>query len=111
MRTDSRKATASFFAAMVCATASSVLLSPSASASPSGTGCPGGFQLRSVAELAATGNAPVPAQVDAAGNGDGMVCAHALPDQACTPYVVQWDLPACLVETFYHYIDNDHPTR
>jgi hypothetical protein len=111
VRTDSRKATASFFAAIVCATASSVLLSPSASASPSGTGCPGGFELRSVAELAATGNAPLPGQLDAAGNGDGLVCARPLPDQACTPYVVQWDLPACLVETLNQYMDNTHPTR
>ncbi|WP_306971875.1 hypothetical protein [Streptomyces canus] len=56
--------------------------------------------------LAATGNAPVPGRVDAAGNNDGYVCAHPLPDSTCTSFIVTLDLPACPVETIYLYLDN-----
>jgi hypothetical protein len=68
------------------------------------TGCPAGFQLRSVASLAAAGNAPVPGMVDAAGNADGFVCAHPLPDPVCS-------LDPCPVETIYLFRDNDVPGR
>ncbi|NGO74817.1 hypothetical protein G6045_03820 [Streptomyces sp. YC504] len=56
--------------------------------------------------LAATGNAPVPGQVDAAGNDDGSVCAHPLPDATCIYFIVTLDLPRCPVETFYLFRDN-----
>jgi hypothetical protein len=59
-------------------------------------GCPSGYELGSVAELAAAGNAPVPGLVDAAGNADGYVCAHALPDAVC---VAKVHPDPCLVET------------
>jgi hypothetical protein len=73
-----------------------------ASAVPS-TGCPVGYQLRSVESLAAQGNAPVPALVDAAGNGDGFVCAHALPDAVC---VAHSRPNPCPVETVFVFKDN-----
>jgi len=80
-------------------------------AAPSGTNCPPSFTLRTVASLAATGNAPNPGLLDAAGNNDGWVCAKALPDQACTPFIVQLKQTTCLVETIYFYKDNNSPTR
>ncbi len=62
--------------------------------------CPEGlWELRTVASLAATGNAPVPGQVDAAGNNDGLVCALPLPDAVCPT-------DPCPVETIYRYMDN-----
>ena len=69
--------------------------------------CPASFDLRSVESLAATGNAPVPGQVDAAGNADGFVCAKPLPDAVCTAH----GYDPCPVETVYLYRDNDVPGR
>jgi hypothetical protein len=71
------------------------------------TGCPAGWQFRSVESLAATGNAPVPGQVDAAGNADGFVCAHPLPDAVC----IAAGFDPCPVETLYLFRDNDVPGR
>jgi hypothetical protein len=67
------------------------------------SGCPPGYELRSVASLAEAGNAPVPGLVDAAGNADGYVCAHALPDAVC---VAKVHPDPCLVETVYVFKDN-----
>jgi hypothetical protein len=77
---------------------------PAAVAKP-GTGCPAGYQLRTVESLAATGNAPVPGQIDAAGNNDGLVCAHPLPDAFCTAM----GFDPCPVETTYWFTDNTVP--
>jgi hypothetical protein len=77
---------------------------PTAVAKP-GTGCPASYQLRTVESLAATGNAPVPGQVDAAGNNDGLVCALPLPDAVCTAM----GFDPCPVETTYFYVDNTVP--
>ena len=66
-------------------------------------GRPPGYELRSVASLAAAGNAPVPGLVDTAGNADGYVCAHALPDAVCVAKVHR---DPCLVETVYVFKDN-----
>ena len=66
------------------------------------TGCPAGYQFRSVESLAATGNAPVPGQVDAAGNADGFVCALPLPDAVCTARAsthVLWRRSTCSATT------------
>jgi len=68
------------------------------------TGCPPSYDLRSVASLAEAGNAPVPGQVDQAGNGDGYVCAHPLPDAVCFAKVHP---DPCRVDTLYVYRDND----
>jgi hypothetical protein len=75
---------------------------PSAVAQTS-TGCPAGWQFRSVESLAATGNAPVPGQIDAAGNAHGFVCALPLPDAVCTAM----GFDPCPVETVYVFLDND----
>ena len=79
---------------------------PSAMAQES-TGCPAGWQYRSVESLAATGNEPVPGQVDAAGNADGFVCAHPFPDPVC----IAFGFDPCPVETLYQFRDNDVPGR
>jgi hypothetical protein len=77
---------------------------PAAVAKP-GTGCPAGYQLRTVESLAATGNAPVPGQIDAAGNNDGLVCALPLPDAFC----IAMGFDPCPVETVYLFTDNTVP--
>jgi hypothetical protein len=78
---------------------------PSAAAAGAGTGCPGGaWQVRTVESLAATGNAPVPGRIDAAGNADGLVCALPLPDAVCES---QYD--PCPVAIVYQYQDNVLP--
>jgi hypothetical protein len=74
-------------------------------AAKTGTGCPAGFQLRTVESLAATGNAPNPGLLDAAGNNDGLVCALPLPDAFCT--AMGYD--PCPVETVYLFVDNTLP--
>ena len=77
---------------------------PTAVAKP-GTGCPAGYQLRTVESLAATGNAPVPGLIDAAGNNDGLVCALPLPDAFC----IAMGFDPCPVETVYLFTDNTFP--
>jgi hypothetical protein len=79
----------------------------SSATAQTGTGCPAGWQFRSVESLAATGNAPVPGQVDAAGNADGFVCALPFPDPVCIAY----GFDPCPVETLYQFRDNDLPGR
>jgi hypothetical protein len=66
-------------------------------------GCPASWQLRSVDSLAATGNAPVPGQIDAAGNHDGFVCALPQPDAVC----IAMGYNPCPVATLYNFRDND----
>jgi hypothetical protein len=68
------------------------------------TGCPANWPLRTVQSLAATGNEPLPGQIDAAGNADGFVCARPLPDAVCA-------FDPCPVETVYLLRDNDVPGR
>jgi hypothetical protein len=80
-----------------------------AGAAPSGIGCPAAWTLQSVASLAATGHAPNPGLVDAAGNGDGYVCTFPLPDEACIPFIVQLGLDRCPVDQLYLYSDNNIP--
>jgi hypothetical protein len=65
--------------------------------------CPAAWQLRTVESLAATGNAPVPGQIDAAGNADGFVCALPLPDAVC----IAAGFDPCPVETLYQFRDNN----
>jgi hypothetical protein len=74
-------------------------------AAKTGTGCPAGFQLRTVESLAATGNTPNPGLLDAAGNNDGLVCVLPLPDAFCT--AMGYD--PCPVETVYLFLDNTVP--
>ena len=72
-------------------------------AADSEPGCPPAYELRSVASLEEAGNAPVPGLVDAAGNADGYVCAHGLPDAVC---VAKVHPDPCRVETVYVFKDN-----
>ena len=68
---------------------------------PPETGCPAGFQVMTVAELEATGHIPAPRNVDAAGNGNGLICAKPFADaaneQLCGP---------CPVDQIYFYLDD-----
>ena len=79
------------------------LFAPTANAE-SPTGCPPSYDLRSVGDLAEAGNAPVPGQVDRAGNGDGYVCAHPLPDAVCFAKVHP---DPCRVDTVDVYRNNN----
>jgi hypothetical protein len=82
-------------------------ISPSTAVADTPTHCPASFDLRSVESLAATGNAPVPGQIDMAGNADGFVCAKPLPDGVCAAH----GFDPCPVETVYLFRDNDVPGR
>lgn len=95
-----------FLAATGLLLAGSPLLASTAHADPASS-CPPSYDLRSVASLAAAGNAPVPGQVDLAGNGDGYVCAHPLPDAVCFAKVHP---DPCRVDTLYVYRDNNAKT-
>jgi hypothetical protein len=97
------------FAAVLFTAGLMVAAVASAGAASADTGCPEAWTLRSVESLAATGNAPIPGQVDAAGNQDGYVCTFPLPDEACIQFIVRFGLPACPVEQLYLYMDNDLP--
>ena len=77
----------------------------SATAAQTSTGCPAGYELRTVKSLAKTGNAPAPSLVDAAGNNDGLVCVLPLPDEFCTAM----GFDPCPVETVYLVTDNTVP--
>ena len=82
-------------------------VAPSTAIAESTTGCPENWPLRTVESLAATGNEPVPGQIDAAGNADGFVCARPLPDAVCAAH----GFDPCPVETVYLFRDNDVPGR
>ena len=99
-RTRSLATSVSLTAALMAVSAA-----PSASAKTT-NGCPAGWDHRTVASLLATGNAPVPGQIDAAGNNDGSVCALPLPDAFCLR-VLGFD--PCPVATIYLFRDNDVP--
>jgi hypothetical protein len=77
-------------------------LFPLSTVAAAGNECPQSWQLRSVESLAETGNEPIPGQIDAAGNNDGFVCAHPLPDAVCL--AAGYD--PCPVETVYAFKDN-----
>ncbi len=65
-------------AAAIAGVATLALTAPALAAdTPPQTGCPASNQVLSVAELTAQGYR-VPAQVDAAGNGNGLVCGKPL---------------------------------
>jgi hypothetical protein len=56
-----------------------LLLAAPVSATPVATGCPSGDVVLTVSEWSALGY-PGPANIDAAGNQDGIVCGLALPE-------------------------------
>jgi hypothetical protein len=91
-----------WFLAVTIGTAGMIGLIPMTAAAVPVSGCPSGYELRSVESLAATGNVPLPGIIDAAGNGDGYVCAHPLPDAVCIAH----GYDPCLVETVYEFKDN-----
>jgi hypothetical protein len=78
-------------------------LSAAAAHADPGQSCPPSYAPRSVASLAAAGNQPVPGLIDTAGNADGYVCAHALPDAVC---IAKVHPDPCRVETVYVFRDN-----
>jgi hypothetical protein len=58
-----------------------LLVAPGAvlAATPVDDGCPASTELMSVADLESSGPYGLPGILDAAGNGDGYICAFALP--------------------------------
>jgi hypothetical protein len=65
--------------------------------------CPDGFQTITVAQAVSEGYRGVPPIVDAAGNGDGIVCRRPLGDG------IFHQFPLATVSTIYHWIDNVTP--
>jgi hypothetical protein len=72
---------------------------------PVATGCSAGFARLSLDWLASQGPYHVPAQLDAAGNQDGYICARALPDAARDALCG----PSCPVPVLYEFTDDDNP--
>jgi hypothetical protein len=78
-------------------------LQPSTAFANPEPGCPPRYELRSVASLAAAGNAPVPGLLDSASNADGYVCALPLPYAVC---IAKVHPDPCRVETVHVFKDN-----
>ena len=83
------------------------------SQTPVVTGCPAGYDHTSVAALEAAGPYSRPRIVDAAGNANGYVCAHAQPDSVRDAFCRQGAVLACLFEQLglphYLFTDDDSP--
>jgi hypothetical protein len=100
-----RRLTTALLVALLLALGLFTATSGPASALPTETGCPSGFQVLSVAELTAQGYR-VPAILDDpanGGNGNGLVCGLPLPQQACGP--------DCPVPVFYQFSDDNLPAK
>ena len=74
-----------FISRAITATAALLVLAPAAAAAtPVENGCPASTELTSVAQLEASGPYQLPGRLDDpanGGNGDGWICAFALPEQ------------------------------
>lgn len=74
---------------------------------PPESGCPAGWPPLEVSWLESQGPYRAPRLVDNAGNGNGIICARALPDA----FRVQFCGPACPVPIVYLFQDDDSPAR
>ena len=83
------------------------------SQTPITTTCPAAFALLSVQSLEAQGPYKLPRLVDTAGNGNGLVCGHALPDAARDADCRAGGSIACLLGQLglplYRFTDDDNP--
>ncbi len=89
--------------AVLAATASLLPAAPALAVdTPPATGCPASNEVLVVAELTALGYR-VPAQVDAAGNNNGLVCGKPLSDAAARQHCGG----VCPVPVIYLFRDDD----
>jgi hypothetical protein len=77
------------------------------SQTPVATGCPAAYTHMSLGELLAAGPYFVAVRLDAAGNGNGFVCALTLPDAVRLAHCG----PSCPVPVFYQFKDDDNPAE
>jgi len=75
---------------------------------PTETGCPTSSDVLEVAALTAQGYR-VPARVDLAGNGDGLVCAHEQPEGMAFGLSHHFEHNSAL--TLYLFGDNTNPAQ
>ena len=73
------------------------------SQTPVATGCPTGTPPLSLAFLASQGPYQLPFRLDAAGNNNGIICAHAVPEAARLAHCG----PDCPVPVLYSFRDDD----
>lgn len=74
---------------------------------PPQTGCPAAYDVMTVAELEATGHIPAPRNVDAAGNGNGLVCTRPFADAANEQLCRLAPGGPCTVDQIYFYLDDN----
>ena len=83
------------------------------SQTPVVTGCPAGYERLSVASLEATAPYRLPRRVDTAGNNNGSVCGHALPDSVRDADCKNGGPVACILAQLglplYRFTDDDNP--
>ena len=77
------------------------------SQTPVATGCPTGTPPRSLAFLASQGPYQLPFRLDAAGNNNGIICAHAVPEAARLAHCG----PDCPVPVLYLFREDDSPAQ
>ena len=97
---------------LLVAAASAGAVSPAqadVSQTPISTGCPAGYELKSVAAMEAAGPYHLPRQVDAGGNNNGLVCAKQQPDAVRDARCKHGAATACLLEQLGlpHYLFQD----
>ncbi|MGH2933461.1 MAG: hypothetical protein ACRDL2_02975 [Gaiellaceae bacterium] len=93
--------------------AGAVLAAGAGAATPVATGCPAGYSLFAI------GTPPyqVPGILDDqanGGNGDGYVCAHALPDAVRDAFCANGHGGCLLVQigaTLYEFTEDDNPAK
>jgi hypothetical protein len=107
-------ATAAFFAGLAVVPA---VASADAQQTPVVTGCPAGYALFAVP---APGTSPykMPAMLDNpanGGNGDGLVCAHQLPEAVVAAYCNNLEPKACVLLAeglpLYNFTEDDSPAQ
>ena len=85
------------------------------SQTPVATACPAGFELLSVAALETTAPYRLPRLVDTAGNNNGWVCGHALPDSVRDADCKNGGPVACILGQLglplYRFTDDDNPAN
>jgi len=77
------------------------------SQTPVATGCPTGTPPLSLAFLASQGPYQLPFRLDAAGNNNGIICAHAVPEAARLAHCG----PDCPVPVLYLFREDDSPAQ
>ena len=97
---------------VIVAAATASTASADESQTPVATGCPAGYERLQVSGFP---NPPyrMPRMVDAAGNGNGYVCALRLPEDVAFAYCQHLAPDACALYAeglpLYNFVDDDNP--